>query len=74
MTNRMQFTVTGSKALPSENEITVHDLTTLSRRNLANIQQRRIIHATKYRCIMMPWHDEIGEMTAIIELWGIFAN
>lgn len=71
MTNRMQFTVTGSKARPGEAEITLNMLITNSRRALRIRQRRRVIHAVAWELAEPPWDKS---PKAVIELWGIFAN
>jgi ribosomal protein L35 len=67
----MQFTVTGSKAKIREGELTIHDLTTKSRKELRRIQRRRIIHAIAWE--RYPFCEEFYGK-AVIEIEGVFVN
>jgi hypothetical protein len=71
MTNRMQFTVTGSKARHREVEIDVRMLLTNSRRALKIRQLRRVIHADYWLSLSAPF-EKCTE--AVIEIEGVFPN
>lgn len=72
MTNRMQFTVTGTKALATEVDINIHDLMTMSNGLLQYLQQSRVTHGASHTYTKTSINAH--KTKAVIEIEGVYQN